>query len=151
MSSFFEREKEEVRPSFFSLFYFKGEFFMNTISSNPKTVLRSNQIQKKAKAPAPTVKLPMADAANVVQNLTKNIAKTKESIEQIQRVSDIILGRKTQFSVDQETGKVIVSIIDPQTNTVIKEIPSAEEQRLKAKLRKMAERRLTGSVVNLNV
>ncbi|MBR4373365.1 MAG: flagellar protein FlaG [Treponema sp.] len=124
---------------------------MNTISSNPKTVLRSNQIQKKAKAPAPTVKLPMADAANVVQNLTKNIAKTKESIEQIQRVSDIILGRKTQFSVDQETGKVIVSIIDPQTNTVIKEIPSAEEQRLKAKLRKMAERRLTGSVVNLNV
>ena len=93
----------------------------------------------------------MADAANVVQNLTKNIAKTKESIEQIQRVSDIILGRKTQFSVDQETGKVIVSIIDPQTNTVIKEIPSAEEQRLKAKLRKMAERRLTGSVVNLNV
>ena len=151
MSSFFEREKEEVRPSFFSLFYFKGEFFMNTISSNPKTVLRSNQIQKKPKAPAPTVKLPMADAANVVQNLTKNIAKTKESIEQIQRVSDIILGRKTQFSVDQETGKVIVSIIDPQTNTVIKEIPSAEEQRLKAKLRKMAERRLTGSVVNLNV
>lgn len=124
---------------------------MNTISSNPKTVLRSNQIQKKPKAPAPTVKLPMADAANVVQNLTKNIAKTKESIEQIQRVSDIILGRKTQFSVDQETGKVIVSIIDPQTNTVIKEIPSAEEQRLKAKLRKMAERRLTGSVVNLNV
>lgn len=124
---------------------------MNTISSNPKTVLRSNQIQKKTKAPAPTVKLPMADAANVVQNLTKNIAKTKESIEQIQRVSDIILGRKTQFSVDQETGKVIVSIIDPQTNTVIKEIPSAEEQRLKAKLRKMAERRLTGSVVNLNV
>lgn len=93
----------------------------------------------------------MADASKVVQNLSKNIAKNKESIEQIQKISDIILGRKTQFSVDSESGKLVVSIIDPQTNKVIKEIPSAEEQRMRAKLRKLAELSLKGSIVDIQV
>lgn len=121
---------------------------MSRINPNSKAVIPTNIVQK-PKAPVPTVRPPMADAAQVVQKLAKNIAETKESIEQIQRVSDIILGRKTQFSVDQESGKVVIAIIDPQTNTVIKEIPSADEQRLRAKLRRMAELSLTGSVVDL--
>jgi flagellar protein FlaG len=119
------------------------------INSNSKAATAVKAVQAKPKAPVPNVRFAMADAAQVVQNLTKNIAKTKESIEQIQRVSDIILGRKTQFSVDQESGKVVISIIDPQTNKVIKEIPSADEQRLRAKLRRMAELSFKGSVVNL--
>lgn len=119
------------------------------INSNSKAATAVKAVQTKQKAPVPNVRFAMADAAQVVQNLTKNIAKTKESIEQIQRVSDIILGRKTQFSVDQESGKVVISIIDPQTNKVIKEIPSADEQRLRAKLRRMAELSFKGSVVNL--
>jgi flagellar protein FlaG len=119
------------------------------INSNSKAATAVKAVQAKQKAPVPNVRFAMADAAQVVQNLTKNIAKTKESIEQIQRVSDIILGRKTQFSVDQESGKVVISIIDPQTNKVIKEIPSADEQRLRAKLRRMAELSFKGSVVNL--
>ncbi|BDC95670.1 MULTISPECIES: flagellar protein FlaG [Treponema] len=94
---------------------------------------------------------PMASAEQVVQKLKKNIAETKENIKQIQKVSDIILGRKTQFSVDQESGKVIVAIVDPQTNQVIKEIPSAEELRMKAKLRSIAENSVTGTIVNLKI
>ncbi len=103
----------------------------------------------KHKAKIIPAKGPMADASQVVQNIAKNNAKTKESIEQIQKVSDIILGRKTQFSVDQESGKVVIAIVDPQTNKVIKEIPSAEVQRMRSKLRRMAELSLTGSVLNL--
>ena len=93
----------------------------------------------------------VASAEQVVQKLKKNIAETKENIKQIQKVSDIILGRKTQFSVDQESGKVIVAIVDPQTNQVIKEIPSAEELRMKAKLRSIAEDSVTGTIVNLKI
>jgi len=91
----------------------------------------------------------MVDVARVIQNIKNSNAKTKESIEQIQKVSDIILGRKTQFSVDSESGKVVVSIVDPQTNKVIKEIPSAEEQLMREKLKKVAELSLTGSVINV--
>jgi len=44
-----------------------------------------------------------------------------------------------------------VAIVDPQTNQVIKEIPSAEELRMKAKLRSIAENSVTGTIVNLKI
>lgn len=123
---------------------------MNIINPN---FAAHGRITKPASGKTHVVPLPnpMASAEQVVQKLKKNIAETKENIKQIQKVSDIILGRKTQFSVDQESGKVIVAIVDPQTNQVIKEIPSAEELRMKAKLRSIAENSVTGTIVNLKI
>ena len=123
---------------------------MNIINPN---FAAHGRIAKPASGKTHVVPLPnpMASAEQVVQKLKKNIAETKENIKQIQKVSDIILGRKTQFSVDQESGKVIVAIVDPQTNQVIKEIPSAEELRMKAKLRSIAENSVTGTIVNLKI
>ena len=89
------------------------------------------------------------NAEQVVQHITKINAKNRENIEKIQRVSDIILGRKTKFSVDNESGDLIVSIIDPKTNQVIKEIPSAEEQKMRAKLKRMAEISFRGSIIDI--
>lgn len=81
----------------------------------------------------------LADVDSVVRSLRKSVAERREAVERIQKVSDIILGRKTRFSVDEATGKVVVAVIDPRTNAVIREIPSADEQRIRAKLRKAAE------------
>ena len=80
--------------------------------------------------------VPMADAAQVVQNITNNIAQVKEDVRQIQRLSDVVMGRKVQFNVSQELNQVIVRIVDPSTDQVIKEIPSTDIQKLKARIRK---------------
>lgn len=85
---------------------------------------------------AGTAQIPMADAAQVVQNITNNLAQVKEDVRQIQRLSDVVMGRKVQFNVNQELDQIVVSIVDPSTDKVIKEIPSADVQKLKARIRK---------------
>ncbi|MBQ6780387.1 MAG: flagellar protein FlaG [Treponema sp.] len=90
----------------------------------------------KAQSSVQPAQVPMADAAQVVQNITNNIAQVKEDVRQIQRLSDVVMGRKVQFNVSQELNQVIVRIVDPSTDQVIKEIPSADIQKLKARIRK---------------
>ena len=89
-----------------------------------------------SKQPVEAAEVPMADAAHVVQNITENIAQVQEDVRQLQRLSDAVMGRKVQFSVNQELNQVVVAIVDPSTNQVIKEIPSADIQKMKARIRK---------------
>lgn len=80
--------------------------------------------------------LKIADGASVVDNIVKNNAQIKADAQQLQKLSDIVMGRKIQFNVSEELGTVIVKVVDPSTNQVIKEIPSADIQRLKINIRK---------------
>ncbi|MCR4822785.1 MAG: flagellar protein FlaG [Treponema sp.] len=93
------------------------------------------KVSKQA-APVKPADVPMADAAQVVQNITNNLAQVKEDAKQLQRLSDVVMGRKVQFNVNQELNQVVVSIVDPSTDKVIKEIPSADLQKLKVRIRK---------------
>jgi len=71
-----------------------------------------------------------AEAADVAQDL--------EKIEsQVRRIQDYanFVGSKIQFRVNEDLGKVIVKIVDPQTDKVIKEIPSADVQNLQLRLK----------------
>jgi flagellar protein FlaG len=79
---------------------------------------------------------PVADAKHVIQDITKSIAQVKEDAERMERVSDLVVGQKIRFSVNQELGQIVAAIVDPQTNQVIKEIPSVEQQKIRMKLRK---------------
>lgn len=90
----------------------------------------------KAKPAPEPVKVPMADAAKVVDNITENIAQVQEDVKQIQKLSDVVMGRKVQFNVNKELDQIVVSIVDPSTDQVIKEIPSADIQKLKIRIRK---------------
>jgi flagellar protein FlaG len=78
----------------------------------------------------------MADAAQVVQNITNNNAQLQEDVRQLQKLSDVVNGRKVQFNVNQELNQVVVTIVDPSTDKVIKEIPSQDIQRMKVRIRK---------------
>jgi flagellar protein FlaG len=80
--------------------------------------------------------VPMADAAQVVQNITNNNAQLQEDVRQLQKLSDVVNGRKVQFNVNQELNQVVVTIVDPSTDKVIKEIPSQDIQRMKVRIRK---------------
>ena len=48
----------------------------------------------------------------------------------------MVMGRKLRFNVNEELGSIVVKIVDPNTEQVIKEIPSADIQKLKINIRK---------------
>jgi flagellar protein FlaG len=74
-------------------------------------------------------------AAEVAERLTQNIADTQNSVAKIQKISDIIMGRTLQFTVNEDLGKVIIKVVDPVTNEVVREIPSEEMQRMQARMK----------------
>lgn len=110
---------------------------MNTINSNIGNTLAMeghsnyNLAQQTDKA-SPVYN----DAAKVVENIAETNANIKEDVQQLQRLSDMVMGRKLQFNVNNELGSVVIKIVDPNTNQVIKEIPSADMQKLKVRIRK---------------
>ncbi|MBQ1983064.1 MAG: flagellar protein FlaG, partial [Spirochaetaceae bacterium] len=55
-------------------------------------------------------------------------------VSQLQKISDQI-GRKLQFNVNKELNKIVVKIVDPNTDQVIKEIPSPDIQKLQLRLK----------------
>lgn len=84
----------------------------------------------------PEVKMPMADAAQVVQNISDKNAQLQEDVRQLQKLSDVVSGRKVQFSVNKELNQVVVTVVDSKTDKVIKQIPSEDIQKLKVRIRK---------------
>jgi flagellar protein FlaG len=74
--------------------------------------------------------------SEVAQNIVQNIAEVKQDALQLQKLSDMVMGRILQFNVNQELGSIVIKIVDPSTNKVIKEIPSEEMQDLKIRIRK---------------
>ena len=115
---------------------------MNTISNiglntAMEGLYNSSSSVKNVQATKPVFKqLNIADGARVVDNLVENNAQVKADAQQLQRLSDIVMGRKLQFNVNEELGSVVVKVVDPSTNQVIKEIPSADIQKLKINIRK---------------
>lgn len=73
-----------------------------------------------------------AEAADVA----KEIQKTEAQIRHINENTNIA-GRKIQFLVNEALGKVVVKIVDSETDKVIKEIPSADVQNLQIRLKEV--------------
>ena len=115
---------------------------MNTISNiglntAMEGLYNNSSSVKNVQASKPVFKqLNIAEGARVVDNLVENNAQVKADAQQLQRLSDIVMGRKLQFNVNEELGSVVVKVVDPSTNQVIKEIPSADIQKLKINIRK---------------
>ena len=69
--------------------------------------------------------------AQVAQTLEQVLAETKASVQELQKMSEMVAGNKLQFNINKELGSVVVSIIDSSTNQVVKQIPSEDMQKLK--------------------
>jgi len=77
------------------------------------------------------------DGSKVAQNIKDNIAQIKADTQELQRMASNVTGRKLQFSVNKELNSVIVTIVDSNTNKVLKQIPSEDIQNLKLRIRKV--------------
>ncbi|UTC61554.1 flagellar protein FlaG [Treponema sp. OMZ 788] len=78
-------------------------------------------VQKEAAAQAENQKV-LADP--------NEISKTVAQIQKLCEICD----RKLQFRVNKETNRIVVKVIDANTDKVIREIPSEEIQRLQARI-----------------
>jgi len=67
-----------------------------------------------------------------------NLESVNAEIERVQAELLSSLGRKVQFNVNQELGKVIVKVVDPSTDKVIREIPSEDLQALQIKMKQIS-------------
>ena len=117
---------------------------MNTITSNAmvhtamdgQSLYSSAVSMQKASAVKQNVELMTPTGAQVAQNIEQNLAQIKEDSQQLQKMYEMVDGRKLQFSVNKELGAVVVRVVDSNTNQVLKEIPSEDIQKLKLRLRK---------------
>ncbi len=117
---------------------------MNTISSNAmvhtamdgQSLYSSAVSMQKSSAAKQTVELMTPNGAQVAQNIEQNLAELKADSQQLQKMYEMVDGRKLQFSVNKELGAVVVRVVDSNTNQVLKEIPSEDIQKLKLRLRK---------------
>ncbi len=67
------------------------------------------------------------------EDIKKEIAEVQETVSKLQNITNV-MGRKIGFKVNEELGEVVVKVIDPSTDKVIKEIPSAEIQQLQLRI-----------------
>lgn len=96
----------------------------------------ANAVDKKTFSTAQANTPIIPTGAQVAQNIEKNLAETKADSQQLQKMSEIVNGRKLQFTVNKELKTVVVTVLDSNTNQVVKEIPSEDIQKLKLRIRK---------------
>ena len=64
----------------------------------------------------------------------KSLAVMERAVKDLEQIS-LAFNKKLKFMVDHKSHAVTVKVIDPQTDKVIKELPSEELQRLHDKIR----------------
>ncbi len=74
-------------------------------------------------------------AAEVSQNIATNLADTQADVQELQKLSDMVMGHKLQFNVNNDLNRVIVKVVDTSTNEIIREIPSEDLQKLQARMK----------------
>lgn len=115
---------------------------MNTVSNIGSSLAtdgryyNSSAVKSTQNVQAINEHLNIADGARVVDSLVQNNAQIKADAHELQKLSDMVMGPKLQFNVNEELNTVIVKVVDPTTNQVIKEIPSPDVQRLKMNIRR---------------
>jgi uncharacterized FlaG/YvyC family protein len=62
------------------------------------------------------------------------IPRKQEHSRGVSETADM-MDRKIQFSVNKDLDRVVVKIVDPATNTVVKEIPSQDIQKLQLRMK----------------
>ena len=91
----------------------------------------SSELQKSS---TPIIVTPTG--AEAAQDLVQTAADVKADAQQLQKMSDMVMGGKLRFNVNNELGSIVVKVVDPKTDQVIKEIPSVDIQKLKIQIRK---------------
>ena len=105
------------------------------VATEGRMAFSSLQTAQGRKVELPKSVLPNS-AAEVLDNIEANKESLEASVEQLQRLSDLVTGNKLRFAVNDEIGRVVVTVLDASTNEVIREIPSEDLQRIQARMKR---------------
>ena len=72
-----------------------------------------------------TVVSPASTADSQINNSPKSEDQVKQAVQKIQGAVDN-LAHNLRFSIDEDTGKTIIKVMDVHTDEVIRQIPSKE-------------------------
>jgi len=124
---------------------------INEISQNMLSVMPAQPKGESGKTSR--VQASQAAAAPVAQEpkrlMVKGAEETKAgSVEknQLEKIVDDLNGfaqavqRQLQFSVDEDNGKVVITVVDAETKDVIREIPSEEIRNMQKQLGEVSDR-----------
>jgi flagellar protein FlaG len=124
---------------------------MNEISQNvvgifsPQMKGRSDSISRVQETPSVEPSKPTRLAVEKEQKVgqdAKTLVDDKEVEEAVVNLNDFAqsVSRQLQFSVDEESGKTIVKVIDAETGETIRDIPPEEILKMQKQLREANER-----------
>ena len=122
---------------------------MSEISQNvvgvfsPQTKGRSGSVNRLQEAPAvETSKISQLNKQAKVEPQAKKIMNDEEIEATVVKLNDFaqLVSRQLQFSVDEESGKTIVKVIDAETGESIRDIPPEEILKMQNQLREVSER-----------
>ena len=94
-----------------------------TASPSAPAVVSEHAVTEKSPAPVHSVESVAAPAPDVSQEVMRAVARQIESYLKAN-------GRDLQFSVDEESGKTVVTVRDKSTGEIIRQIPDAEALRI---------------------
>ena len=95
----------------------------NAVSSAPVPVLQTTATAAKS-ANATTVAATSSTDNQAASTAPVSSAELKKSVDAINNF--INSDNSVNFSIDHDSGKVVIKIVDSQTNTVLRQIPSVE-------------------------
>lgn len=84
-------------------------------------------VNARAAAPAPESQVTLISGTKAVQS-TKAAPGTEEVRDAIKKIEQVVspAAQDLRFSIDEETGITVVKLIDTQTQTVLRQIPTLE-------------------------
>ena len=100
----------------------KGTPIEYKIGTNKKQSIKESEVETNAK--------------KIVDTNANNKIYLNDAIEKLKDAGDIF-NRRLDFKIDEETNRIMVKVIDTETNKVIKEIPPEQLIRLAAKIQEM--------------
>lgn len=98
---------------------------INTIGALPPSSPPLSTSRKLPISNADVVASPASTAGPKVNNSPKSEDQVKQAVQKIQGTVDN-LAHNLRFSIDEDTGKTIIKVMDVHTEEVIRQIPSEE-------------------------
>lgn len=92
--------------------------------------------QQKVMSDTDVAPSPVSTGRPTVNNKSETVEQIKQAVQEIQEASDI-LGHNLRFSIDEETGKSIIKVLDAHTDEVIRQFPTEEAIEIARTLDKM--------------
>ena len=104
---------------------------INTLGAAPAGRLSSREGVTPDRRPQPTMATTVEPPADDVRNATKD--ELKEAVSNVEAFTQSIR-RDLKFSLDDESGKVVVKVTDSKTGEIIRQMPSEEALKLAQRL-----------------